>query len=103
MSSAAATEEPQTSIYETVIENGDLEQALEKRQQLKDKAKAANKLARDADAVARNEIEKLELGLDAAVRCGRFVVALRAVAAKEVSFTTDPTTRLTIRKLDDDA
>ena len=97
-----AAPDPQTSLYETELEDPDLEAALEKRQTLKDERKALNKTFQDADAVAREKIEKADLGVDAPVRCGRFVVRLGQVKARVVNFETDPTTRLFISTLPDE-
>ena len=93
MSVAAA---PQIRIGELIVENDELEQALEKRQDMKERAGAAGKAYREADVVARAELEKLVDG-DEPVRVGRFIVSKSDVAARSVSFETDPTSRLNIR------
>ncbi len=90
---------PQTSLYETTIEDEAIEQLLEARQKAKDSAKAVSKKARDAHAAAKVALEALDLGHDAPVRIGRFVVSLKATASRSVSFETAPGTRLSIKAL----
>jgi hypothetical protein len=97
--SAAAEANPQTSLYETTIDNPELEVLLENREKAKNSAKALSKKARDADAAAKVALEGLDLGEAAPVRIGRFIVTLRAVPSRKVQFETDPTTRLNIKLL----
>jgi hypothetical protein len=92
--------EPQTSLYETTIENAELEAALEAREVSKAAAGAARKAYTEADEHTKALVEPLDLGNGAPVRVGRFVLTRRPVAARSVSFDTEPTTRLTIRTLD---
>lgn len=95
---------PQTSIYETTIENPELEQALAARESMKDKASEARHNLKVADERAKAMIEeKLELGDDVAVRIGGFVVARRAVKGRDVSFQTAPSTRIWIKALKESA
>ena len=99
--STAAHPDPQVSIYETVIDNPDVEQLLETRDTVKTDARAANKAAREADAAAKAALETLDLA-DAPVRIGRFVVALKETAGKTVAFETAPGTRWQIKTLGED-
>lgn len=92
--------EPQTSIYETTIENAELEAALESREVTKAAASAARTNHAAADEHAKGLAEGLDLGDDAPVRVGRFVLTRKPVAARSVAFDTEPTTRLTIRTVD---
>lgn len=91
---------PQTSIYETTIENPELEQILESRESMKEKAREARHNLKVADERAKVLIEeKLELGDEAAVRIGSFVVSRRVTKGRDVSFKVDPSTRLWIKTL----
>lgn len=94
--------DPQTSLYETTIQDADLEAALDERETAKGVASNARKEYREADDHARALIDGLDLGDGAPVRCGRFVIERRPVAARSVAFDTEPTTRLWITTLDDD-
>jgi hypothetical protein len=98
VSSAAA--DPQTSIYETTLDNPELEALLETRDKAKASARAVNKKAKEADDAAKAALEGLDLGTDATVRIGRFVVTLKNTPSKSVSFDTAAGTRWSIRPLD---
>lgn len=91
--------QPQTSLYEVEIENPDVEAALEKRQKQVDAARAVNKRKREADAAAKSMLEDLELGDDAPVRIGRFVVTRKARPSRTVAFETAPGVRVSIKPL----
>ena len=93
-----AAEQPQTSLYETTIENPELEALLDERQAKKDRASKAAKEAKSVHERVLEEVEKLDIA-DAPVRVGRWVVARRPVAARSVSFTADATDRLVIKPL----
>lgn len=97
----AVAAESQTNIYEVVIEDDEVEAALEKRQKAKESASAVNKRYREADAEAKALVNRLDLGVDAPVRVGRFVVSLRSTKSRSVSFETAAGERLTIRKLEE--
>jgi hypothetical protein len=93
---------PQTSIYETEIDNDELEKVLEDREKAKAARGDAQKAYKDADDQAKALIRSLDIA-DAPVRVGRFVVSERQVAGKTVSFETQPTTRVQISLLDEAA
>lgn len=94
----AASENPQTSLYETTIENPELEALLDRRATLKEKASKATKEAAAAHEAVVTELDRLDIA-DAPVRIGRWVVALRPVAGRSVSFETGATERLVIKPL----
>lgn len=98
----AVAAEAQTAIDEQVIEDGDLVSALERRQEKKVLAGSARANYKDANDVVKGKLDALELEEGAVVRCGRFRITKRAVAAKEVSFSTDPSSRLTIAVIADE-
>lgn len=95
----STTANPQISMYEKTVEDATLEAALEARFKLVEQRKALNKRLKEADGHARTLLEPLELGDGSVVRVGRFLVSRRKVASREVSFSTDPTTRLQISLL----
>lgn len=87
---------PQTQIGERVVEDERLEKQLDARQSAKERAGAAGKAYREADTVVRATLDELGVG-EQPVRVGRFVISKSDVAARSVSFDTDPTSRLNIR------
>src|SRR4051794_21952214 len=97
----AVVEQEQTAIDEQVIEDGDLVAALERRQEKKVLAGNARKNYKDADDAVKGRLGDLELAEGDVVRCGRFRISKRAVPARDVSFSTDPSSRLTIAVLED--
>jgi hypothetical protein len=81
----AVAAQPQSSIYETTIDNAELEAALEGREKAKTKLSGARSAFKEADAVAQALIPG-DLGDDAPVRCGRFVITRKAFPARSVAF-----------------
>jgi|KBSMisStandDraft_5_1062788.scaffolds.fasta_scaffold18553_6 hypothetical protein len=96
--SLAAVPDPQTSLYETTIDNPEIEALLEERAKRKATASEAGKRARTAHDRVIEELEKLDLA-DAPVRIGNYVVARRPVKARHVEFTAEATSRLVIKPL----
>jgi hypothetical protein len=92
---------PQASLYEATIENAELEQALEDRERQRNAVASSRKRFREIDDRTKLLVADLDLGDDAPVRVGRFLITRTAVAARSVAFDTEPTTRLTIRTLED--
>lgn len=95
----ATTENPQTSLYETTIEDADLEKELEQRQKLKEDKGNAIKRFTDQNDRVKAKIAALDLGLGAPVRVGRFVISESQVAARAVASETSPTSRLNVSLL----
>lgn len=94
--STAAAPNPQTSIYETTIDDPSVEKILEERETLRQKKATAQKAFKDKTDEAKAALNGLDLGVDAPVRIGRFVVAQKSVPGRVVQFETDPTSRLQI-------
>lgn len=95
----SVSSEQQTSIYETQIEDETVERLLEARDKAKASARAVAKKAKDADTAAKAALEALDLGHDATVRIGRFLITLKKTEAKSVSFDTAPGERWSIKQL----
>jgi len=91
----------QVSIYETVLDKPELEEKLESREKMKDAVSTAQHNFKIHDEQARAELEKLDLGDDAPVRVGRFLIVRKPVKGRSVSFETEPTVRLKIKILDE--
>jgi hypothetical protein len=96
----SATETPQISLYEKEITDKTLEKALDRRQALREERKELNRQIRDAEGSVSEKIQELELGEEAPVRVGRYLIALRRTEAKDVAFTRGGGTRLQISLLD---
>jgi hypothetical protein len=96
-----STLEPQLGLYETTLDNPDLEAQLEEREKRRTSLSALRKRYAQADATAKELIERLELGDDVTVCVGRFLITRRRIPARSVAFDVDSSTRLSIRPMKD--
>lgn len=94
-----ASEQPQTSVYETEIVNQALEKALIEREQLKDARREAGAAFNEIDDRVKAMIEGLELGDEAPVRVGNFVIERKLSPARSVSFDTEARKRISIKTI----
>lgn len=92
----------QLGMDERVVENKGLEGLLEKRLRLGDDLSEIRKSFADADAEARGGVEALNLDVGDVVRVGRFRIEKRESPPREVSFTTEAKTRVSIKLTDDE-
>jgi hypothetical protein len=94
----------QLGFDEELVEDDELEQALEHRLQKKVAADQARKAYDEADERAKAKLENLEVDLDDdnAIRVGRFRITRRSTSARSVSFETKPSTRIRITLVGDD-
>lgn len=90
----------QDGLFDQIIENGELGQALESREKVKASRAALNAKFKEADDTAKGIIAALKLTTDQVIRVGRFRISLAAVEGRSVAFETEPTERLTISLLD---
>lgn len=91
----------QTSIYETTREDPELEAALRSRESKKSALGTAKQNFETADSKAQGLIAKLELGDNAAVRVGDFVItATRTKGHTVQSFEVASTQRIRVKPLD---
>lgn len=90
------TARPQLAFDETLIDDDELEESLESREEAKAAAGVARKAYNEANEAAGVEVAKLELPDGKAVRCGRFRVTRSAIPARAVSFDVKPSTRVRI-------
>lgn len=97
----AVTNDPQHSIYEQVIEDDAIVGLLDNRENLRQASREASKTFRQADAAAKERLEKLDLGVGAPVRIGNYVVTVKPTAGRSVQFETAPGQRLQISLIDD--
>lgn len=99
----AATLDAQAGLFDRVIEDGDLEAALEERERRRvKKADALAKFKETHDSV-KGRLDALDLEEDTVVRCGRFRITVKATESRSVAFDTAPGRRTTISLLDPDA
>jgi hypothetical protein len=91
----------QTSIYETTREDPELEAALRSRESMKSALGTAKQNFETADTKAQSLIAKLELGDDAAVRVGDFVITAKRTKGHTVqSFDVESTQRIRIKPIE---
>lgn len=93
----APRRKPQTSIYETTIENAELEQALTTRESMKDRESTARHNMKLADERAKGLISGLDLSDDTPIRVGDFVIEIKQTKPRDVAFKTEPGTRISIK------
>jgi hypothetical protein len=86
----------QFAFDEKVIEDPDLEEALEDREKVKAQRSALNAKFKEQHDHALDLIDELDIPEETVVRCGRFRLTKSKVAARSVEFTTSPTERLNI-------
>lgn len=93
----------QTSIYETDLTETqpELLAALRSREVIQTELGAAKHNFKLKDDAAKALIAKLELGEDAAVRVGDYVITSKKSKQADVSFTRQAGTRIRIKKLDE--
>jgi hypothetical protein len=94
---ARARRQPQTSIYETVVEDEKVEKALEERATLAAKKSIAVSAYADKDEEAKGLLAALDLGDGAPVRIGRFVIERKTSAPAAVSFERKGGSRFSIK------
>lgn len=90
---------PQASIFERTIENAELEAILEKRETARVAKGKATKTFKQADAAARELLEKIELEEERPARVGRFVVSTKSFPGGSRTFDVAPSSRLYIRPM----
>ena len=93
---------PQLGFDETVVEDNDLEEALEERDRLRILSGEHRKAFSEANEAANVEIAKQELPDGKAIRVGRFRVTRSAVSARSVAFEAKATTRVRITVVGED-
>jgi hypothetical protein len=94
--STRAKSDDQLAFDEKVIEDPELEEALEDREKVKSQRSALNAKFKQKHEHAVEMIDELDITEDTVVRCGRFRLSKSHVDSRSVEFTTSPTERLTI-------
>jgi hypothetical protein len=95
-----AQNDPQESMFDRVIEDGDLIAALEARETARAHRAEVQATFKDADDAAKDKIAALEMETDEVIRAGRFRIKKTSVASREVAFETSPTSRVSISTLE---
>lgn len=93
---------PQTGFDEEVIDDPDVESALEQREKHKASMAVVRKMYDGAHEAAVAEIAKLELPEGGAARVGRFRITRSAIPARSVSFEAKATSRIRIALVPDE-
>ena len=91
-----AKSDDQFALDEKVIDDPDLEKALEDREKVKAQRAALTAKYKERHEHAVELIDELDVPDDTVVRCGRFRLSKSHVASRSVEFTTSPTERLNI-------
>lgn len=92
----------QLALDEHVIDDADLEDALEERWRLRLVANEHRQAFEEASEATDVEIAKLELPDGGAVRCGRFRITRTARPGRSVSFETKASSRVRITLLEEE-
>lgn len=93
---------PQQGFDEQVIEDTEVEQALDERERHKASLAIVRKIYDGAHLAAIAAIEKLELPEGGVARVGRFRIAKTEIPARSVTFDTKASSRVRISVVDDD-
>lgn len=88
--------DPQDGLFDTVIEDADLEAALEAREQKRAEKLAATKAYKVEDDNAKSLLVNHEINVGDVARVGRFRIKKTAIAASHVEFDTSGSERLSI-------
>lgn len=88
---------PQTAIDERLVESDELEKALEDREIAKGTKSEAQAKFNTLDEVVKDKIEEFNLADGEVARVGRFRIEKKPVAPREVSFTAEASSRLSIK------
>lgn len=86
----------QIGMDERVVDDKELSDLLEKRLRLGDDKAEVSKAYKAAHNEVKDAIAKLDLDEGDVVRVGRFRITKVAIPSRDVSFTTDATSRLQI-------
>lgn len=97
-----ATTTDQLALDEKVIEDDEIEEALEEREKRKAAKNAVTTKYREAHEHAVGLINSLGISEDQVVRVGRFRLTKSQVSGRQVAFETAPTERLLITADSDD-
>lgn len=89
---------PQLATDETLIEDAELEKALNDRETAKGRKVEATNKFKAIDQAVKDKLGEHGIEEGDAVRVGDFRIARIAVAPKEVEFSTAKTTRLNITR-----
>lgn len=94
---ANARRDSQTSIYETTLDNPELEAALRTRDAMASRRSTAQHNYDQANERAQNLIRDLDLGDGTVVRVGDFIISSKMDKGRDVAFKTDPQMRIRIK------
>ena len=87
----------QTSIYESVVENPELEEALRSREDKASRLSTARQNYDNANKRAQEIIKGLDLGDGTVIRVGDFIITAKMDKGRDVQFKTDPQLRFRIK------
>jgi hypothetical protein len=93
----------QLALDERVIEDAALEELLDVWLSAREDASTASADLRTARKRIESEAEKLDMGIDTAIRIGRFRIERRMRAARDVEFHAEAKDQLSIKLIEDAA
>lgn len=94
-------DQPQLALDEQQLDDQALEDALEKRWQRSNAAKAARKALTEAHEKVLALVSEHDLADGDALRVGRFRITKRAIQGRSVAFETADSSRITISVIGD--
>lgn len=95
------TGKDQLALDEKVVENDDLEALLDRRMAAKDRLGQLRAEFDQIDREARAMIDGLDLGVDTAIRVGKYRISRTMTTARAVSFETEAKERVSIGVVED--
>lgn len=98
---ASAAVDAQDGLFDQVVEDADLEAALEAREKQRQDRAVINARYKEAHDKVSGKLEALELDEESVIRCGRFRIKTSRVPSRSVAFETSPSKRTTISLIGD--
>lgn len=95
-------DQAQLGLDEKVVDDAALLAALDERQAAKDALGEARKTYTKLHDEVRSRIDRLDLGVDTAVRVGRYRIAKTETTARSVAFDVDAKERISIGLIGED-
>jgi hypothetical protein len=90
----------QDGLFDQVVEDTDLEAALEERERKRVVKADATAAYKEVHESAKGKIDALDIEAGSVVRCGRFRIKVSETPSRSVSFETSASKRTTISLLD---
>lgn len=96
----SATEDPQDGLFDKLIEDASLEELIDQREALREKAATAKSKFNDKDVLVKARLGEFELAVGEVARVGKYRIANKRTAGGHREFDVAPSSRLTIGLID---